>query len=79
MYISDILCGKEKKERIHPEVEDVFLSLLHYTPVTDKTRYPTDPFTILEPQDQKIGEFYKVQERRSMGFKTPKLRKGRSG
>ena len=28
-----------------------------------KQKTPTGPFTILEPQDQKIGHFYVVQER----------------
>ena len=30
-------------------------------------RYPTNPYTILEPQDQEIGEFCVVQERRATG------------
>ena len=33
----------------------------------------TGPFTILQPQDQEIGEFYSVQERRSTDFEAPKL------
>ena len=41
--------------------------------------YPTSPFTILEPQDQDIVEFYVVQERRATDFKAPKLWKGLSG
>ena len=28
-------------------------------------RNPTDPFTISEPRDQKISEFYVIQERRA--------------
>ena len=34
---------------------------------------PTNPFTILEPQDQEIGELYVVQERRATDFEAPKL------
>ena len=30
---------------------------------------PANPFTILEPEDQGIGEFYVVQERRVTDFK----------
>ena len=40
---------------------------------------PTRPFTILEPQDQDIGEFYVVQERRTTDFEASKLWKGSSG
>ena len=41
--------------------------------------HPTDPFTILVPQDQEIGQFYVGQERYATDFEAPKLRKGRSG
>ena len=34
--------------------------------------YPTDPFTILDPQNQEINEFYIVQERRTTDFKALK-------
>ena len=34
---------------------------------------PTNPFTILEPEDQGIGEFYVVQARRATDFKAPEL------
>ena len=34
---------------------------------------PKDPFTILEPRDQEIGEFYVVHERRATDFEDPKL------
>ena len=40
---------------------------------------PTNHFTILEPQDQEIGEFYLVQERRGTDFKAPKSWKDSSG
>ena len=40
---------------------------------------PTNPFTILETQDQEIGAFYEVQERRERDFEAPKLWKGSSG
>ena len=43
------------------------------------THCPTDPFPILEPQDQENGKFHEVQERRATDFGAPKLRKGRSG
>ena len=41
--------------------------------------HPTSPFTILEPQNPWIDEFYVVQERRTTDFKALKLRKGSSG
>ena len=41
--------------------------------------YPTNPFTILEPLDQEIGEFYVVQERHATDLDAPKLWKGSSG
>ena len=41
--------------------------------------YPTNPFTILEPHDQEIGEFYLVRELRATDFEAPKLWKGFSG
>ena len=40
---------------------------------------PNGPFTILEPQDQEIGELYIVQERCATYFEVPKLGNGRSG
>ena len=40
---------------------------------------PTNTFTVLEPQDQEIGECYVVQERRVTDFEAPKLWKGSSG
>ena len=46
----------------------------------DKDSNPTVSFTILEPQDQVIGELlYDGQERRAMDFKAPKLWNGQSG
>ena len=33
--------------------------------------YPTNPFTILEPQEQEIGDFYIVQEHRASDFQAP--------
>ena len=39
----------------------------------------TGPFTILQPQDQEIGEFNSVQERCSTDFEAPKLWTGRLG
>ena len=41
--------------------------------------YPTSPFTILEPHNPRIVEFYAVQERRATNFKAPKLWRGSSG
>ena len=41
--------------------------------------YPTGSFTISEPRNQEIGEFYGVQERLVTDFKARKLWKGRSG
>ena len=42
-------------------------------------RHPTSPFTILEPQNPWIDEFYVVRERRTTDFEHPKLGKGSSG
>ena len=39
---------------------------------------PTDPFIILEPQEQEISEVYAVQDRRAADFEAPKLWKGQS-
>ena len=36
------------------------------------------PFTISEPQDQEIGEFYVFQERHAPDFEVPELWKGLS-
>ena len=41
--------------------------------------YPTDSFTILEPQSPSIDELYVVQNHRSADFMAPKLRQGSSG
>ena len=40
---------------------------------TEKKLIPTSPFTVLEPQNLWIDEYYVAQKRRSMGFKAPKL------
>ena len=40
---------------------------------------PTNPLTILEPQNQEIGELYVAQERCATDFEAPKLWKGSSG
>ena len=40
--------------------------------------HPTGPFTVFEPQDQEVGKFYVVQERRTTDFEASKLWKGRS-
>ena len=39
----------------------------------------TGPSTILEPDNQEIGTFYVVEDRRAMDFEAPKLREGRLG
>ena len=36
-------------------------------------KYPTSPFTILDPQDQEIDEFYVVEESRTADFEVSKL------
>ena len=41
--------------------------------------FSTDPFTILEPRNQEIGEFYVVKTRRTKDFDAPELWKGQSG
>ena len=37
------------------------------------SKYPTNPFTISELQDQEIGGFYVVHRRRVTDLKVPKL------
>ena len=41
--------------------------------------YPTGPFTISEPQDQEVVEFYVVQKCRATDAEVPGLQKGWSG
>ena len=41
--------------------------------------FPTNPFPILAPRDQEIGELYVVQDRRATDFEATKLWKGSSG
>ena len=53
--------------------------LLNAVDCLEFPRCPTGPFTMLVPQDQGIGEFYEVQERRATDFEAPKLRKVWSG
>ena len=59
------------------------LSYLQASPcvseVSQSRESPTNPFIILEPRDQEIGEFYVVEERRATDFEAPKLWKGSSG
>ena len=40
---------------------------------SSQSPYPTDPFTILEPQNQEISEFHVVQEERATDFEDQKL------
>ena len=42
-------------------------------------QHPTDPFTILESEDQEIGELYVVKKRRAARLKAPLLSKGQTG
>ena len=55
------------------------LSLLSVVQLFCVSRSPTCIFTILEPLDQELGEFYAVWNCQSMGFETLKLWKGPSG
>ena len=55
------------------------LSFFFSIPGALQQQQPTDPFSILEPPDQVIGEFHVVQERRATDFVEPKSRKSRSG
>ena len=41
--------------------------------------HPIGPFTILQPDDQEIGEFRAVQKRRATDFEAPELWKGPLG
>ena len=41
--------------------------------------FPTDPFTIFEPEHQDISKNYVVRERHTTEFEAQKLEKGRSG
>ena len=40
---------------------------------------PTSPFTILQPRNREIGEFYVLQECRATDLQAPRLWNGRSG
>ena len=51
---------------------------LNDTKNTSRT-LPTDPFTILKPQNLSTDEFYVVQVLIATDFKAPKFWKGRSG
>ena len=44
-----------------------------------KSKFPTDPFPISEPQVQEIGKLYAVHKRRATDFEAPKVWKGSSG
>ena len=46
---------------------------------TNILNFPTSLFTVLEPQNPWIDEFYVVQERLATNFKASKLGKGSSG
>ena len=53
---------------------------IHYTEIASKLAIClTGHFTIQEPRDQEIGNFYVVQERSATNTDVPKLWKGRSG
>ena len=44
-----------------------------------KEPYPTNPYTILEPRDQEIGEFYEVHECCVSDFPAQEMWEGSSG
>ena len=48
-----------------------------YQRSSDHNLYPTNPFTILKPRDQEIGEFLVVQERRPTDFKAQNYKRVR--
>ena len=48
-------------------------SLLICSGSVQPSSHPTGSFTIIEPQDQEIGEFYEVQKRCATDFEAPKL------
>ena len=61
---------KNKKNIIAIQENPKYLATLrmqHAFPFSP--RFPTGPFTMLEPQDQEIGEFYVAQKRRATDFK----------
>ena len=63
--ICDKLAGFRKKSQAHDRPFRNFRALsLRYS--------PTGPFTIYEPQNQEIGEFCVVQERRVIDIEVPK-------
>ena len=51
----------------------------HFWPTLTTGSNPTYPFTVLEPRDQEIGEFYAIQERCATDWEAPQLYKGRVG
>ena len=50
-----------------------------WTALIPHTTGQTGPFTVLEPQDRGVGNFYVVQESRTTDFEASKLWKGPSG
>ena len=59
-----------------PPYRSIFFKFLLRTYIVAN---PTSPFTILEPRDQEIGEFYVAEERRATDFEAQKLCKCLSG
>ena len=69
--------AERKSEQIKPglakKISDLFSELASSTYMQGPSCYPANPFTILVPHDQEIGEFYGVQERRATDFEASKL------
>ena len=57
-------------------IQILLILLLHH--LAELSQFPTNPFTIAEPHDQEISEFYVVEEHRVTDFEPPKLWKGSS-
>ena len=57
----------------------IYIRPIHYSKGKLYTywRPPTGLFTILEPQDQEIGQFNLLKKRRATYLEAPKLCKGR--
>ena len=69
---------QRKKKNVTVRIKIVFDRLTHASSDRRLTQsVPTDPFTMLEPRDQEIGEFYEIQKLRWTDLEASKLWKGR--
>ena len=61
----------DQQTRMHSRTNDALYCTSIFSHAD--TYNPTYPFTILEPQDQEIGQIYVAHDRRTTDFEAPKL------